>query len=1162
MQSRASTTVAATYAALCYNTGLQPNDLPGSEIMRKVLFVPGLALALAGFAHHCYSADPTPIAGAPAAAVSFDLGGAVLSIDATTAAARVRFADGTATPKSDRPCFVLETAGRIVMPRRVVGEGDRLTVSFEDGSEAELRVSRQPGFAVFRLVRLDARSKVERLRLWEMPVPSSSGIAGTINAARWEGKLVAAMTAAPNVHSYSETTVAPRADRQGCSHRFDQTTAAKSGRYAARFAATCNKEPLGWSMRGTNFQAPRDLTGCKAIRAWVYGDGNGELLKFQLGDGVGGCRDNYLPIDFRGWRHVTLVESPVNNLRYDRVASLSFYYNSMPASKAIECRIDQVEAIVDRDGRERVVVLEDFESPKSQLWNQSHPTLVVESTAEHGIEPAAFGVLACRESEFNKVVTRFEVAAGLPSPRPGGEWNKTSPWIQRSYFFLTNFRQSQFDEALAIAQRGGFHMILLGQDSWCQSTGHFEVPRDRFPDGLPGLVATVDRFHKAGFRVGLHVLGASIDSWDPYVTPVPDRRLVHGATTTLAADVDGQATSLATIGPIDAFPEKDGGYLGDCTIVWIGDELIRYDKRSTSDPIGFTHCVRGHLGTKPASHKKGERVVHLVRSYGYHMFDLDTSMADEVASHFARVANAVRADMVYFDGSEKLQGDHWYYNAKLQKCYYDKLDNKNALFQASSYSPYSWHLMARSASADGHDDLKGYLDERSPMFDFYSRDTMPLDIGWYYGYDPMSTPDMYEYILGATIGYNSSLSFQVSPVAAAAHPFTREILDLIRRYERIRLSGRIPPEMRARLRIDPVLGGLQKPEQRAGKLDHRREYRLLGEEGHEVFQRVVYTPWHDIAPTNAAQAWTIDVPQGPARVGFQVHARPGPWLHAGPAYHDPRAVVLESFDDLSPYAPGLKSARPVRSIGPKEAGSTSPGVTQRIELSDRDAKEGRNCAIYSATGGPQADGWSALGKSFDPPLDLSWHRGIGFWLRGNGQGGQFKLQLGDGHGATDYYVANDYSGWRYHQLARPEKDPIDYRRVRSLTFYYNGLPAQTTASCAIDDVKALRSLDRRTISDPWVEIDGMRLKCAMSLGEGQYVFSWPGEPVARYGRLPGESTSLLSILASSDASAAAVGADKTLPMGKHEVRFGCRDALTMPVRVRVTLQPPEQYRVP
>ena len=41
--------------------------------------------------------------------------------------------------------------------------------------------------------------------------------------------------------------------------------------------------------------------------------------------------------------------------------------------------------------------------------------------------------------------------------------------------------------------------------------------------------------------------------------------------------------------------------------------------------------------------------------------------------------------------------------------------------------------------------------------------------------------------------------------------------------------------MRQRLRIDPVLATT--PEKQAKLLDHRHEYRLLGPEGREYFQR-------------------------------------------------------------------------------------------------------------------------------------------------------------------------------------------------------------------------------------------------------------------------------------------------------------------------------------
>lgn len=781
------------------------------------------------------------------------------------------------------------------------------------------------------------------------------------------------------------------------------------------------------------------------------------------------------------------------------------------------------------------------------------PHLVAQSYKEHGIQPAAFVLVACPRSELMEVLPRLQKAAGLASPRPGGVWNKESPWIRRSYFFLTNFSESEFDEALAIARRGGFHMVLLGQESWCASTGHYEVNRNRFPDGLEGLKRTVARFREAGLRVGFHFLGASIYPPDPYLTPVPDSRLVKGATIELGADVDAKADFLPTPGAPKDFPAEDGGYEGRGTVLQAGDELIFYAERSLAPPYGFKGCRRGWLGTRPARHKRGERVAHLVREYGYHMHDMDTTLLDEVAANFARTVNACGADMLYFDGSERLQGDHWYYNPKLIKAFCDKLDNKDVLVQASSFSHYSWHVVARSASADGHGDLKGYLDERSPWFPSLGRSLMPLDIGWYYAYDPSATPDMYEYVLGATIGYDSSMSLQVSPEAARRHPFTGDILDMIARYEKLRLSGRVPEDMKTRLRIDPALGGKKAPEERAKLLDRRREYRLLGPEGREVFQRVVYGPWHEIAePDERACSWALQVKDAPARLGVQVHAQGGPWLRPGPSYYAADALVLETFDDLRPYTRDPKQRQAVYEIGPGQAGGVLPGVTQRLLSVDKDSKEGNRCAVYTAESAlADARGWSAIGRSFDPPLDLSWHRGIGFWLRGDGRGGSFKLQLRDDKGAQDYYIHNDFTGWRYQQLARPERDPIDYAKVRSLTLYYNGLPGRTAVACGVDDVKALRRLDDRAVVDPWIEVGGKRFEWKGALSEGQYLVIWPGEPVARYG-LP---------LREPDRMAAAE--QHELAPGTHAARFGCAGGTPpMPVRVRVTLQPGEKWEVP
>ena len=134
--------------------------------------------------------------------------------------------------------------------------------------------------------------------------------------------------------------------------------------------------------------------------------------------------------------------------------------------------------------------------------------------------------------------------------------------------------------------------------------------------------------------------------------------------------------------------------------VQIDDEIIRYGKLS---PDGFSNCMRGAYGTVPAAHSAGSTVHHLGRSYGRFLYDADSTILDELA--------------------------------------------ENVLVQGSGYSPFSWHMHVRYASADGHGNIKRYLDQRSPSFAGYRKNLMPLDIGWYPLGSTQFRPDDVEYIL-------------------------------------------------------------------------------------------------------------------------------------------------------------------------------------------------------------------------------------------------------------------------------------------------------------------------------------------------------------------------------------------------------------------------------
>lgn len=995
---------------------------------------------------------------------------------------------------------------------------------------------------------------ISEIDLFQVALSQKEKLASILNAGVTESTAIGLMAAAPNIQAFSKPPHSKIANREGCSQQFEHNKAAtKRGKYGVRFTATCDEKKEGWVTNGRLYPDPLNLSGLKAIRVWVHGDGKGQLLKVQLLDTSGGYRDDYIKIDFKGWKHLTLTKPTQDKLDYTNIKHLNLYYNKVPPGETVQCDIDQIEVVIEKNGKKEILLLEDFENPKLSSWGSSPRTLNLKTYAQYGLKPIRFALLATPRDEFQQTIERFEEAAGLPSPKHEGTWLRQSSRIKHSYFFLTSFKPSQFDEAVKLAKRGGFDTILIHQDSWCRGTGHYEANLDDYPEGLPGLVKMVQRFKKEGFRVGFHVLGASLYSPDKYITQVPDKRLLKDASINLATAIDDKTDFISTINAPSEFPSEEGGYSGNGVDLQIGGELIRYKSVALKPPYGFKGCQRGQLGTKPSAHPENSNIHHLRRSFGYLMHDMNTTLLDEVTTNFARVANACDLDMVYFDGSERLQGEHWYYNARLINAFYDKLKNKDTLIQASSPSHYSWHILARHASADGHDDLKAYLDERSGPFDSLNRLGLPLDIGWYYGRDPNSTPDMFEYILGATIGYNTSMSFQVSVDAAAKNLFTGEYLDLIHRFEKLRLSGRVDKTMRERLRIDPVLAGLKDPKERAELLPHRKEYRLLADEGAETFQRVMYDPWQKIKALNGTEnRWEVNIGEDLSRVGVQFHALPDIWLRAGPSWFSKKAILLETFDDLNPYLRQLKGQVQVSTIEHGQSGSTSKGVSQSLQILTDKAPDGGGFALYKASNSTtKPTGWSMMHKKFVKPVDLSQHEGIGMWLRGDGKGGKFKLQFNDGKTALDFYINNKFVGWRYQQLPWPTARKIDLRQVRSMSIYYNGLPANTIIACGIDGIKAIPKIDQPTITDPYVQIGSKRIEWKGELKQGEYVIIWPEEEILHY-----QKDQTQAVITSS------IAPSFSLSKGKQAVHFGVQGELETAIRVRITQQPVEKHKIP
>ncbi len=1070
------------------------------------------------------------------AAVTVPFGQATLTMDDQGRVTALEMGGTNYAAPGGAPAFEIETEQGTQPATAVTRTNQGLDVRFGERGTVQFTLAGDSGFAVLRVAAVKVTGTLRRLRLFALPVRAGGTLAGQLNGWYDDRFACAVMATDINVHATYLGAVALHSDNQLCSHRFLRVTEpVKEGRAAVRFnASSLRDDNNGWSAGRQPLPRPTDLTGLHTIRAWVHGDGSGAVLKIQLRDQDNGARDTHVVLNFTGWRQVSLGKPSYDTLHYDRVTSVDLYYNNVPSRKTVSTVIDGIEAVVGQGANERTIPLAGFEDEQSPLWTppSSAAQLVAQSYRRHGIQPAGVGLIACPRAEFERTIERFERAAGLPCPQPDATWGKRSPRVRRPYLLALYLTENDVDEVIRFAQRGRFDTILIFQtvNTWC-TTGHYTIDTKAWPRGLDSLREACDKIHRAGIHVGFHYLGAGIYPPDAYIAPKPDPRLMRDAFGELAGELDDKATFIPLAAPPKDFPAKDVDYLGSGAVVQLGDELIHYTTTSLEPPYGLKGCTRAYHGTAAAAHGKGARVAHMMRSYGYYLYDMDTSILDEIADHVTRVLNACQADMVYWDGSEQLQGDHWYYNAKLHHAFYSRLKNKDTVCQGSSMSHYSWHIHSRLASADGHGDLKGYLDERRPAFKWYRDNLIPVDIGWYSILDNSHSLDEFEYILNKAVGYDASVSIGISPDMLRRHAFLGVLADRVAAYERARSAGPAP------LKTQAVL---QEP--------GRREYRLVGEGAGAHLQRVLYEPRHDVVDTATTADWSVEIKEPGSQLAFEVTALDR-WARPGPSYRSPQSVLLEDFRSLRPYQ-GDDGKLDEMVIGTGKAGMTHEGVTQRLELLDG-APGGGRYALYSATSTLAKDGgWSAMARKLDPPLDLSKHQGIGFWLRGDGKGGQFKLQPRDEVGAADWYLTNDFVGWRYIQLPRATAAiwrTLDWSRISRLIFYYNGLPATSTVACGIAGIRSLPALDTAELRHPSLTVDDTKLSWPVTCQGTAWLFAWPGEPTRL--ATPGRHQTLPPLVL------------PPLAPGRHRLHFGAEGEAQPAVGVRVLVLPPERLPV-
>jgi hypothetical protein len=705
---------------------------------------------------------------------------------------------------------------------------------------------------------------------------------------------------------------------------------------------------------------------------------------------------------------------------------------------------------------------------------------------EFGMQGEKAALLAVPTPQLREVIQEVERDCGLPSPKIGRQWAKTSADVRRGYLF-TDLTEANCEETIRYAKLGEFGYVMTYDGTWASSLGSYPINLQNFPKGEESLKATVERCHAAGLKVGLHMLTSFVHKHDPLARPKPDRRLLKDAEAVLAADIDEKAQEIAAGTAVDAFP-AEAVFYGDARQgfdIQIDDELIHYRRL---DPAArkFLQCVRGYAGTKAAPHKAGAKIFHLCERYGCYLVDLKTPLKDELAERIAGVFNRCGFDMIYFDGGEcnNANGPYWYWVSQQQMAVYARI-RRDILVQGSGGTPWTWHIFARGACDDfAAVAPKQYLDYHkiADSWQHYTTSLMPADLGWWGFLDdaphhPATSPDEVEYYAVRMLALDTPVSLETNLSALKKNGRTEELLKLLGEYERLRLGNTVPAAVREKLR--------------------QGEWHMTRSAGQPVFQPVRYDTQRAVAPGTVAVVNSFE----PQPLRFRLQA----------------VTTLASVGDKGNIV--LLRSEPAAALKLPQPSAPMPGaLAGRVDFTK---PAGGQVSVFQVAPGARLAGGEA-GKT----LNLLKHRAVAVKLRVDSPGAAdqpcavLNVQLEAGAKTyRDHYVDLNFTGEKTIIIPEPTSERMlsefrpaqanyefkaagyhfNYQGIVALNLRWMRLPKGKPVQCAVELVEALAE-SQSVLKNPEIAVGAARITLPVEMKTGDYAESWADGPVRIFDR--------------------------------------------------------------
>lgn len=748
---------------------------------------------------------------------------------------------------------------------------------------------------------------------------------------------------------------------------------------------------------------------------------------------------------------------------------------------------------------------------------------------KYGFTGAGVALIAAPTSQIRNVLKEVVKTEGLLYSPLGGPFALDAEENRLSYVFAIVSEQN-VDDWIALAKMSNISIIhFIG---WEKSYGHYEPRNDLFPRGMEGLKSVVEKIHKSGLKAGLHTLTGFVSPHDPYVTPIPDKRLAKRKTFTLAKPIDEKSDVIY----VEERPEDMDtiwAYASKGNVLQIEDELVQYSGFSQEPPYRFLGCKRGAFRTKPSPHPAGTKVHYLYAYYGAFYPEENSTLVDEIAQRIADVVNECGFDLIYQDGAEGMPGG-WYGISKM-RAEIVKRFKKPVRVEASEWGYHSWTFHSCIGAWD-HPcwGLKQFVDIHCRDLEKYRQvHLMPGQLGWWVILGPTQdydaeTPDEMEYLCCKALGYNVPVSLQ--GVSVGGRPWNArqdEYLIMLGRYERLRLANYFSEDVKGRLR------------------EVGEEFKLVqAYDGNWEFLPVKYISQKVTSGGN--NKLVINNPFDRQHAKFRIQA-----LYCAAEYESPEGIILADFSGNGGF---------------KVTGTANGVVCEFKPIAEKAKFDGVCGYIYvKNVGAPKNGAWVRITKVFSPPIDMRKCGAIGVWILGDGKGEVINFQLRDlpqyYHGTyDDHYVDVDFVGWRYFELLLRERDadrhgefiwpysgiyqiyrsPLVKHAVSELNIYFNNISQGETVSCYISPIKAL-PIRKLRFSNPSISIGNEKIEFPTTIESGQYIeFESPSNC-----KLYSENGELIGYLVPK-------GVVPTLVRGENKAVFDCQPEDDGKVRAKIT----------